>query len=64
MLEATEFFATGKILRNQTGESKIVDGIGRATEDVITLKATPEEAMAAFAKAMTESLGADNVKQV
>lgn len=64
MLEATEFFATGKILRNQTGESKIVDGICRATEDVITLKATPEEAMAAFAKAMTEALGADSVKQV
>jgi ABC-type glycerol-3-phosphate transport system substrate-binding protein len=63
MLEATSFFGTGKILRNRVGESKIVDGICRATEDVITLKSTPEEAMAAFAAAMKDSLGEDKIKQ-
>jgi multiple sugar transport system substrate-binding protein len=63
MLEATSFFNTGKILRNRVGESKIVDGICRATEDVITLKSTPEEAMAAFAAAMKDSLGEDKIKQ-
>jgi hypothetical protein len=56
-------FSTGKILRNRVGESKIVDGICRATEDVITLKSTPEEAMAAFAAAMKDSLGEDKIKQ-
>lgn len=61
--EATTFFANGKYLRSYTGESKITDGICRATEDVITLKQTPEEAMAAFAADMKDKLGADAVKE-
>ncbi|MEN9936117.1 MAG: hypothetical protein RLZZ387_2696, partial [Chloroflexota bacterium] len=57
MVEATEFFGTGKFLASYTGESKYSDGIARATEEVITLQKTPEQAMADFAKAMKDALG-------
>jgi multiple sugar transport system substrate-binding protein len=63
MVEASSFFATGRYLRPYPGDTKIADGVARATEDVITGKATSEEAMAQFAKAMKDSLGEEYVKE-
>ncbi len=64
MYEASTTFSSGRFLRSYTGESKFSDGIARATEDIITMKRTPEEAMANFAKAMKDSIGPDLVKEM
>lgn len=62
MAEASKYFETGRTYNfNQLGAAKISDGVGRATEDIITGAVTAEEAMAAFADAMEEALGADMV---
>lgn len=63
MFEASQTFSSGRFLRSYTGESKWSDGIARATEDIITMKKTPEEAMADFAQAMKESIGPEAVKE-
>ena len=62
MAQASKFFETGRTFNfNQLGAGKISDGVGRATEDIITGAATAEEAMDAFADAMTDALGEDMV---
>jgi len=62
MAQASKFFETGRTFRfNQLGSGKISDGVGRATEDIITGTMTAAEAMDAFADAMTDALGADAV---
>jgi multiple sugar transport system substrate-binding protein len=62
MVEADGFFQTGRTLRTYVGETKIADGVARATEDIITLKRTAEEAMSDFAQAMKDTLGEAMVK--
>ena len=61
--EASQLFKTGRTYQfDQVGSAKIADGVGRATEDIITGKATAEEAMASFAKNMIDAIGADHAK--
>jgi multiple sugar transport system substrate-binding protein len=48
----------------KVGNEKIADGIAKATEDIITLKKTSEQAMETFAKDMATQLGADKVKSM
>ena len=65
MAQASKFFETGRTFSfNQLGSGKISDGVGRATEDIITGTMTAAEAMDAFADAMTDALGADAVMRV
>ncbi len=65
MAEASKLFETGRTFNfNQLGAGKISDGVGRATEDIITGTMTAAEAMDAFADAMTDALGAENVMRV
>ncbi len=65
MEQASKFFETGRTFNfNQLGAAKISDGVGRATEDIITGTVTAEEAMEAFATAMTDALGEDMVMRV
>lgn len=65
MAQASKFFETGRTFNfNQLGSGKISDGVGRATEDIITGTMTAAEAMDAFADAMTDALGAENVTRV
>lgn len=62
-LQATEFFSTGRTYQfARVGTAKMSDGIARATEDIITLKKTAEEAMDSFATAMLEAIP-DNAKK-
>lgn len=65
MAQASKFFETGRTFNfNQLGSGKISDGVGRATEDIITGTMTAAQAMDAFADAMTDALGAENVMRV
>jgi ABC-type glycerol-3-phosphate transport system substrate-binding protein len=64
MLEAGNTLETGRYLKTGVGESKISDGIARATEDVITLAKTAEQAMNDFAASMADLIGADGVKEL
>jgi multiple sugar transport system substrate-binding protein len=65
MAQASKFFERGRTFNfNQLGSGKISDGVGRATEDIITGVSTAEEAMDAFAKALTDSLGEDMVTRI
>lgn len=62
-VESGNLFESGRTYNfAQVGNEKIADGIAKATEDVITLSKTPEEAMETFAKNMATQLGADKVK--
>jgi len=62
MAQASKFFETGRNFNfNQLGSGKISDGVGRATEDIITGSKTAQEALDAFAEAMIDALGADMV---
>lgn len=62
MAEAAATLATGLYLKDGPGAQKISDGIGLATENIISLTQTSEQAMADFAAAMTDQLGEDAVK--
>lgn len=63
MYAASQLFETGVTYKfDRVGAAKLSDGVGRATEDIITGKATAEQAMADFAKAMIEALGEDHAK--
>lgn len=65
MLQASQFIETGRTFNfNQLGANKIADGVGRATEDIITGVVSAEEAMDAFADAMTDALGEEMVMRV
>jgi ABC-type glycerol-3-phosphate transport system substrate-binding protein len=62
-VQASEFFETGRTFKfERVGTEKLAEGIARATEDIITGNVTAEEAMAAFAEAMLESLGEEYAK--
>lgn len=64
MAQASKFFETGRTFNfNQLGAAKISDGVGRATEDIITGVMSAEEAMEAFAASMTDALGEEMVMQ-
>lgn len=65
MAQASQFFETGRTFNfDQVGAAKISDGIGRATEDIITGAATAAEAMEEFAEEMTDALGEELVARV
>ena len=64
MAEAGATLANGRYLKSGPGESKIADGIAQATESVITLAQTSEQAMDAFAASMQDLIGKDLVKQL
>lgn len=58
MAEASKLLETGRTYKfDQLNANRISDGIGRATEDIITGVMTAEEAMEAFATSMIESIG-------
>ena len=62
--EATQFFNSGRTYKfDQVGANKISDGVGRATEDIITGAKTAEQAMEDFATAMIEALGEEGAKR-
>ena len=64
MYQASQFFETGRTYKfMRSGAEKLSEGVGRATEDIITLDATAEEAMEKFANDMIEALGADKAKK-
>jgi multiple sugar transport system substrate-binding protein len=63
MVEANEFLLNGRTLRTYVGETKIADGVARATENIITLQRTAEEAMADFVQEMKDGLGEELVKE-
>jgi multiple sugar transport system substrate-binding protein len=64
MAEASAFFDSGRTYQfDIVGSSRISDGVGRATEDIITGQMTAEEAMEAFAEAMLDGLGPDAAKR-
>ena len=62
MAEAATTLASGRYLKSGPGELKIVDGIGLATENIITGAQTAEQAMADFAAAMKDQIGEEGVK--
>ncbi len=64
MAEAGATLANGRYLKSGPGEAKIVDGIGQATESVITLAQSSQQAMDAFAASMKDLIGADKVKEL
>ncbi len=63
MEQASGFFTSGRTLKAAPGSDKIQTGVAQATEDVMTLKKAPQQAMEEFAKSMTDALGADAVKE-
>jgi multiple sugar transport system substrate-binding protein len=63
--ESGSLFDAGRTYNfSQIGNEKIADGIAKATEDVINLKKTPQQAMDAFAKEMETQIGADKIKKM
>ncbi|MGD0005294.1 MAG: substrate-binding domain-containing protein [Anaerolineaceae bacterium] len=62
--ESSQMFTSGRAYQfGQVGLEKIEDGIAKATEDIINLKKTSEQAMADFADSMIQQLGADQAKK-
>ncbi len=64
MAEASKLFASGRYIKTGPGESKIADGIAQATESVITGQQSAQEAMDAFAAAMSDAIGDDGIKKL
>ena len=64
MAEAGATLANGRYLNTGPGESRIVEGIGLATENVISLAKTSEEAMEEFAASMRDLIGEEGVKEL
>lgn len=61
--ESSQLFETGRTYQfNHVGAEKIADGIAKATEDIITLKKSAQEAMDDFSEKMLQQLGADLAK--
>jgi multiple sugar transport system substrate-binding protein len=62
--EASKLFDTGRTYKfDQLNANRISDGIGRATEDIITGTMTAEQAMEAFATSMIQSIGEEGAKR-
>lgn len=58
--ESTKLFDTARTYKfDQLNANRISDGIGRATEDIITGTKTAEQAMEDFATSMIQSIGED-----
>ncbi len=64
MYEAGLTLENGRFLKAGVGQSKISDGIAKATEAVITLAKTPAQAMDDFATYMKDQIGEDGVKEL
>ena len=64
MYEAGQTLNDGRFLKAGVGQSKIADGIAKATEAVITLAKTSEQAMDDFAAYMKDQIGEDGVKEL
>jgi multiple sugar transport system substrate-binding protein len=64
MAEAGASLANGRYLKSGPGESKIADGIALATENVIMLSQSPEQAMEEFAASMKDIIGEEGVKEL
>ncbi|MEZ4670664.1 MAG: extracellular solute-binding protein [Anaerolineae bacterium] len=64
MAEAGATLANGRYLKSGPGESKIVEGIGLATENIISLTQSAEQAMEAFAASMKDLIGEEGVKEL
>ena len=64
MAESSQLFDSGRTYKfDQLNANRISDGIGRATEDIITGVMTAEEAMEAFATSILESVGEEGAKR-
>ena len=63
LVESGKLLETGRFFKDQAGIDKIYQGIGQATEAILTKEKTADEAAADFATDMTELLGADKVEQ-
>lgn len=63
LVESAKLLPTGKYFKDQAGIDKIYQGIGQATESILTGDKTAAQAADDFAKDMTELLGADKVEQ-
>ena len=64
MAEAGATLANGRYLKTGPGESRIVEGIGLATENIISLAQSSEQAMDEFAASMRDLIGEDGVKEL
>lgn len=63
MAEASQLFESGRTYKfDQLNANRISDGVGRATEDIITGLMTAEEAMEKFAADMLQGIGEEGAK--
>jgi len=63
LVESGKLLETGRFFKAQPGIDKIQQGIGQATEAILTKSMTAEEAAADFAANMKDLLGADKVEE-
>lgn len=63
LVESEQLLPTGRFFKAQTGIDKIYQGIGQATEAILTKSKTAQQAADDFAADMTDLLGADNVEE-
>jgi len=63
LVESGKLLQTGLFFKDQAGIDKIHQGVGQATESILTKQKTADEAAAEFAAEMTELLGADKVEE-
>jgi multiple sugar transport system substrate-binding protein len=63
LVESGKLLNTGLFFKVHSGIDKIQQGIGQATESLLTKKKTAEQAAADFAASMTDLLGADKVEE-
>jgi multiple sugar transport system substrate-binding protein len=63
LVESEKLLPTGRFFKAQAGIDKIYQGIGQATEAILTKSKTAEQAADDFAKDMTDLLGADLVEE-
>lgn len=63
LIESGKLLETGRFFKAQPGIDKIQQGIGQATEAILTKKMTAVEAAAKFATDMKDLLGADKVEE-
>jgi len=63
LVESGKLLQTGLFFKDQAGIDKIYQGIGQATESILTKEKSADEAATAFAADMTELIGADKVEE-
>jgi hypothetical protein len=63
LVESGPLLQTGLFFKDQAGIDKIYQGVGQATESILTKEKTADEAAAEFAAEMTELIGADKVEE-